>query len=99
MSSGSFERLKYDTETYDIDVAQSTAPIQYLLDPNFTNKCNLCRPEDIGYIGRQGVSLNTNKSLIDVESDLKLLNYRQTRNPLTKLPHMPKMQHDQCYGL
>jgi hypothetical protein len=84
MSGGSFERLKYDSETYDMDVAQSTAPLQYRLDPNFTNRCNLCRPGDIGYVGTQGVSLNTNESLIDVESDLKLLNYRQTRNPMKK---------------
>ncbi len=82
--SGSFERLSYDQGAYCTDLKQSVAPMMYKLDPTFANVCSPCRPADVGYIGRQGVSLSQDASLIDVESELKLLSYRNTRDPNAK---------------
>jgi hypothetical protein len=82
--SGSFERLAYDHGAYCADLKQSTAPLLYLLDPSYANPCQPCRPADIGYLGRQGVSLAKNIDLVDLESSLKLLNYRNSRDPNAK---------------
>jgi hypothetical protein len=85
MASGSFENLIYDTGTYNVDLKQSTAPLEWVLDPNFANNCNTCLPANsVGYIARQGVSIDKVHPLIDVESDLKLLNFRNSRNPQDK---------------
>lgn len=81
---GSFESLIYDTGAYCTDLRQSTAPIKRMLDPSFANNCTACRPADVGYIGRQGTSVTSGIPLIDVDSDLKLLNYRATRDPMKK---------------
>lgn len=82
--SGSFERLAYDVGTYCTDLKQSTAPLKYALDPVFANVCNPCRPADVGYIGRQGVSLSKTQSLTDIESYLFLLNHPNSRDPARK---------------
>ena len=82
--SGSFENLIYDTGTYNVDLRQSTAPLEWMLDPNFANNCISCFPSDPAYIGKIGVSIAKDTPLIDVESDLKLLNYRNSRNPQDK---------------
>lgn len=88
MSSGSFENLIYDTGAYCVDLKQSTAPLKWRLDPVYANNCNACRPADVGYIGRQGTSVTHQIPLIDVDSDMKLLNYRNTRDPSQKyIPH------------
>jgi len=81
---GSFESLIYDQGAYRTDLKQSTAPLRYTLDPIYANNCNTCRPADVGYIGKQGVSVTENTSLIDVESELMLLNYRNSRDPMKK---------------
>lgn len=82
--SGSFERLPYDLGAYCTDLKQATAPLKYMLDPTFANQCDPCRPADVGYIGRQGVSLSKDAKLVDVESELLLLNYRNSRDPSAK---------------
>lgn len=82
--SGSFERLKYDTETYNIDIAQSTAPLNWRIDPNYANKCDMCRPGDVGYVATNGVSLHNERPLTDIESELYRLNYKNSRNPMDK---------------
>jgi hypothetical protein len=80
----SFERSIYDQGAYCTDLKQSTAPLKYMLDPTYANQCSPCRPGDVGYIARQGVSLTKNANLVDVESDLLLLNYPLSRNPAAK---------------
>lgn len=81
---GSFESLIYDTGAYCTDLRQSTAPIKRMLDPNYANNCTACRPADVGYIGRQGTSVTGQIPLVDVDSDMKLLTYRATRDPAKK---------------
>jgi len=81
----SWQGLAYDPITYETDVRQSTDPLRYNLDPVYANPCGqLCRPDDIGYIGKVGVSIDKKNSLIDTESDLMLLNYRASRAPQYK---------------
>lgn len=82
--SGTFERPLYDAGAYARDLKQSTDPLRYHLDPSYANRCNPCRPADVGYIGRVGVSITHQRPLVDVESDLLRLNAPYSRDPLQK---------------
>lgn len=79
--SGAFERLRYDAGAYDAQLKQSTGPLMYRLNPVFANTCNPCRPGNVGYIGRVGVSLTHQRPLVDVESDLMNLHRHSSRDP------------------
>lgn len=98
--SGSFERLMYDPAAYARDVKQSTDPIRHRLDPLSSNNCHPCRAPEPGYIGKVGVSITHQRPLIDVESDLLRLSYRNTRDPqqkyLPKCPEQGKQQGGSC---
>jgi hypothetical protein len=97
--SGSFNNLMYDANTYATDLRQSTAPLNYRLDPSFSNSCQPCLSNDVGYIGRQGVSIGTQHSLIDTDSNLRLLNYRNSRDPAMKYhPSCESTQQAQTGG-
>jgi hypothetical protein len=77
-----FQSLKYDPVAYATDLDQSTRPMKYRTDPLYANTCSeTCRPGDIGYIGRVGVSIDRQHNLPDTESDLKLINYRSSSAP------------------
>lgn len=77
-----WQRLSYDPVTYETDLYQSTRPLRYHLDPVYANPCGqLCRPGDVGYISRIGASIDKSHSLIDTDSELKLLNYRASKSP------------------
>lgn len=82
--AGSFERTKYDLGTYEQELKQSQGPGLYFLDPNQFQRCDPCRPADIGQLASQGVSISCNKSLVDVESDLFLRNYVWSDDPRKK---------------
>lgn len=82
--SGTFERLKYDPNTYAAELKQSTGAVKYRLDPYFANQCAPCRAPEVGFIGKQGVSITHQRPLIDVDSDLRLLNFQATRDPSQK---------------
>ena len=90
-NGGNWQRTKYDQGTFGLDVYQSTAPLKYVLDPNSVHRCNPCRPNEIGYIGRFGVSYDTTTPLVDTESELKNLTRKVTRDPAHKyLPYCPQ---------
>lgn len=91
MNAGdSWQKLSYDPVTYNTDLTQSTRPFLYQMDPIYANQCgDLCRPADVGYISRIGTSIDKSHSLIDTESDLKLLNYRASKAPQHK--YLPKL--------
>jgi hypothetical protein len=93
-----FQRLSYDPLSYEMDLKQSTKPMMYSLDPIYTTpSCggnNLCRPSDIGYIGRVGTSIDRQNGLIDTESELKLLNYRASNAPQHKF--IPSCSKQSC---
>ncbi len=88
---GNYSRSKYDVGSHEIDTRQSTLAVEYMLDPTYAERCaGQCRPAAPGWIGKQGVSYNTQIPLIDTESELKNLNRVLTRDPNYKyLPYCP----------
>lgn len=82
--SGSFERQIYDTEAYKKSLEQSTNPLRYLLNPMSVIRCDPTRPTQPGFIARTGVSVSSRRSLVDIESELLRLNYRNTKDPSQK---------------
>jgi hypothetical protein len=91
----SWQNLKYDPVTYETDLRQSTQPLRYHLDPIYANPSGqVCRPADVGYIGRVGASIDKNYSLIDTDSELKLLNYRASKAPQHQ--YFPKCGQSKC---
>jgi len=91
----SWQRLSYDPVTYDIDIKQSTQPLRYRMDPLYANPCGqICRPADVGYIGRVGNSIEKGYSLVDTDSEMKLLNYRASKAPQHHFH--PKLNQSSC---
>jgi hypothetical protein len=82
--SGTFERTMYDSGAYDANTIQSTRPALHILNPISTNQCNPCRVPDVGYLGKVGVSVSTDRSLIDIDSNLRFGGYVATRDPNKK---------------
>jgi hypothetical protein len=62
-------RLKYDTCAYDKELAQSTNPLNYVLDPIKYENCQKCRME-LGIVGGTAVS-HISGDLVDLENDLR----------------------------
>ena len=81
--AGSWERTKFDDGEYQHYVKESTGALLYQLDPNKYYNCKECRPQQPGYIG-SGVSISKKNTLVDVESELKNITRRQTRDPKGK---------------
>lgn len=65
-------RTKYDD--YSSRLLQSTKSLHYMVNPWATRNCNLIRPSQPGVLSKQGVSVFSDKSPIDVESELLNLN-------------------------
>lgn len=87
---GNWQRLKYDLGNYGREIQQTTAPLDWILDPNFVHRQNACRPVDIGYISKFGVSYDTTNPLVDTESELRNITRPATRDPNYKyLPICP----------
>lgn len=78
---GNWQRLKYDLGAYGKEIQQSTAAIERILDPNFVHRCHPCRPTDIGYLGKFGVSYDTQQPLVDTESELRNITRPTTKDP------------------
>lgn len=79
--SGTFERQIYDLGAYKKSLEQSTNPLKYRLDPIAVTRCDPCRPMQPGYIAKTGVSVTHQRPLVDVESELMLLNYKASKDP------------------
>lgn len=90
---GSWGRTKYDQGSLVMDTRQATSAVQYSLDPNYAERCSPCLPLCPGVIGKQGVSYDANKPMIDTESNLRNLDRSLTRDPNFKyLPYCPNCQ-------
>lgn len=92
-----WSRSKYDQEYVQRDVKQSTAPLNYVLDPNYAGRCAPCLPTEIGWLGKQGVSYDTHRPLVDTETDLFNINRILTRDPNYKF--QPVCNSKKCNGL
>jgi hypothetical protein len=85
----SWNRTTYDQCAYRKQLSQSTAPINYALDPNKFYNCNDCR-SDFGLLGGNNVSL-TPHNMVDTESDLFGITRQNSLCPERKfLPHCEK---------
>lgn len=63
-----------DPHPYEYKMQQSVAPMQYRLFNNYGVHTNPCRMNDVGILGTNGASSHPERSLIDVDSNLKNLN-------------------------
>jgi hypothetical protein len=81
--AGTWERTKFDDGAYQHYIKESTGALLYQLDPNRYYNCKECRPQQPGYVGT-GVSISKKNTLVDVESELKNITRRQTRDPKGK---------------
>lgn len=79
-----WSRNKYDPKYVSQDLRQSTAPLNFRLDPTYAEVCDPCFHTEIGWIGKQGVSYDTTRPLVDTESDLFNINRVLTRDPTYK---------------
>lgn len=84
--SGEFTRKKYDF--YDYRLLQSTNEINYTLDPWAQRTCNLSRPAQPGVLGKYGVSVSSDRTQTDIESDLFNINRKINDDPRTE--YIPK---------
>lgn len=92
-----WSRSKYDQDYLRIDTQQSTTPLQFALEPNYAEHCHRCLPTEVGWIGKQGVSFDTRRPMVDTESDLFNLNRVLTKDPQYK--YHPQCMTSQCVGV
>jgi len=87
---GAWTRTRQDIGSYTKELNESTYTIERQLDPAFAERCNPCFPDEVGYISKQGVSYDTNRPLVDSESDLRNLDRLNSRDPFKKyIPNCP----------
>ena len=79
--SGTFERQIYDTAAYQAQLRQSTGPMSYMLNPIRNDVARPARISEPGFIAKSGVSVTHMRPLVDVESDLFGIDYRNTKDP------------------
>ncbi len=96
--AGSWERTKFDNGEYQHYIKESTGPLLYQLDPNKYYNCKECRPQQPGYIG-SGVSISRKNTLVDVESELKNITRKQTRDPKGKYLPCKKPEPSEVFNL
>jgi hypothetical protein len=90
--SGSWERLKYDTDAYKYGLKENEKVVNHLI--NRPKICDPCRQPHPGYIGDVGVSISQDRNLVDVESDLKNIDRINSDCPSKKYkPLCPKMEN------
>ena len=75
--------INYNEGSYKQDLLQSMRPGQYVLNANYANRKVPHRVQDIGFIGTQGASLSKNKSLVDIDTQMRMP-YVATRDPAEK---------------
>lgn len=85
----SFESLVYDTCAYNKYLQEATGPGNYQINtPKVDCKKNCFYPSPYIRLDKTGVAECASKSLIDVDSELMLLNYPATKCPTEK--YFPK---------
>jgi hypothetical protein len=90
-------RPKNDHDYIEIDNQQSIATLHRTLDPVYTERCEKCLPTEIGFIGKQGISYDSTRPIIDIESELFNLTRPYSKNP--KYKYQPKCVNKNCIGI
>lgn len=91
--TGTFERLRYDEDSYNSYLAEDEKRINYLVSvpPN----CRQCRPPQPGILAGQGVSIDPKRSLVEIESELQHLGRPLSKCPANDYqPKCPRMFHN-----
>jgi hypothetical protein len=89
-------RASNDQNNINLDLQQSTAALGFTLDPVYAEKCPPCLPTEVGWLGKQGVSYDNSKPLVDTESDLFNVGRILTKDPSYKFQPCQKKK---CIGL
>ena len=89
MATGSFERALYDPSTYQADLDTNNRRINLIMSN--PGVCNDCRVPEPGFLTGQGVSIDPNRSLMDVESDLLNLGRLYNRGVGGYKPYCPEL--------
>ena len=82
--TGTFERQSYDMNAYNNALAQSVSPFNWTADTVRNTHLTPCHFSDVGQVGYNGDSYTNRPSLVDVESELKRIPYRNTHDPCKK---------------
>lgn len=90
-------RTKSDQDYLNTDIKQSTTPLEYSLDPIFSRQCKPCLVTDVGWIGKQGISYDPNKPMVDTESDLRNITRPLSKDPRHK--YKPNCINENCVGV
>lgn len=89
--AGSFERLFYDDDTYKHALQEDEKRVNYLVAA--PRSCDGCRPPEPGMLGAMGVSTFPDRSLTDVESELKQIGRANSKCPAKDYtPFCPDMR-------
>lgn len=91
-----WSRSKYDLDYIKQDIQQSTAPLNFALDPTYAERCDRCLVTEVGWLGKQGVSYDTSKPIVDTESDLFNINRVLTKD---QTKYRPTCITDKCMGV
>ena len=75
----SYNRLIYDTCSYEHELTESVGPLAYQLDPSRYEHCNKCRFE-LGLLGGNNVS-HIKGNLVDLETELRGQTRLQSKCP------------------
>lgn len=81
--AGKFTRLRYDPEAYDEHLAQTTDPLLYRLDKNFTTRCDRCYAPDKW---NQKTYDDTEAERIDIDSILRGLDRSHSKSAYHQQP-------------
>lgn len=91
----SFNRLIYDSCSYENELRASTGTLAYALDPNKFYNCNACRMTLL--TPGNDVSIAKNGNMVDLESDLKGITRKASKCPSLKyLNPCPKSDINMC---
>ena len=90
-------RINFEADAYSHSLYESTAPQNYLLLPESSYRPDTCSMEDPEFrpTSRKVFNIAGKNQLVDMESDLKNLNRKESKNPLTQYPYTKKEYHQE----
>lgn len=84
--AGNFTHSRYDKDAYDEEIARSTNPLLYRLDPNYAINCNQCFSSNGPRNGHEAATVSA-ANRIDVDSILKGISKKKSHSIHGQLPH------------
>lgn len=90
-----YTRLSQDELAYQSKVFESVRPGMYSLQPESTYNPNACRPtEPETRIGSSMYNITQNNDMVNMESDLRNLNRKTSKDPKAQYPFIQKSYTD-----